>query len=41
MFENVDKAKLMGENGYQHVITSYSPQQHYKQLMDLFEAVIK
>lgn len=40
MFENVDNAKFMGENGYQHVITSYSPQQHYKQLMGLFKAVM-
>lgn len=40
MFENVDKAKFMGENGYKQVITSYSPQQHYKQLMELFKEVI-
>lgn len=40
MFENVDRAKFMGENGYQHVITSYSPQQHYKQLMELFNFLL-
>lgn len=40
MFDNADKAKKMGENGYKQVVSSYSPQQHYKQLMELFKAVI-
>lgn len=40
MFENIDKAKIMGNNGYKQVLTSYSPQQHYKQLMALFKSII-
>lgn len=40
MFDNVEKAKYMGENGYEQVLTLYSPQQHYKQLFSLFNKVI-
>lgn len=41
MFDNVEKAKYMGENGYEQVLTLYSPQQHYKQLLCLFDKIIK
>lgn len=41
MFEHIEKAKKMGENGYKKVETIYSPKSHYEQLMNLFNKVIK
>lgn len=31
----------MGENGYKQVISSYSPLQHYENLMSLFNQITK
>ena len=39
MFNHPDAAKQMGETGFKDVITVYSPQQHYEQLMELFDKV--
>lgn len=39
MFNHPDAAKQMGEAGFKDVITVYSPQQHYEQLMELFDKV--
>lgn len=41
MLENTDKARLMGENAYNQVVTLYSPKQHYNQLINLFNLVVK
>lgn len=37
MFENPDKARIMGENGYKLIETKYSPETHYKELIRVFE----
>lgn len=39
MFQHQNEAKIMGENGYKHVFSSYSPTQHYNQLIKLFNQV--
>ncbi len=39
MFEHMDEAKQMGENGYKLVETKYSPETHYKTLMELFAQI--
>lgn len=39
MFNHPDAAKQMGEAGFKDIITVYSPQQHYEQLMTLFNKV--
>lgn len=41
MFEHPDKARTMGEKGYQSVLSHYSPNEHYKQLIRLFESILK
>ena len=41
MFEHPDEAKQMGENGYKLVETKYSPETHYKTLIDLFKRITK
>lgn len=41
MFENADKAQLMGENGYKLIETKYSPETHYQALMKVFDSVMK
>lgn len=41
MFEHECEAKLMGENGYNQILSSYSPVQHYNQLMKLFNQIVK
>lgn len=41
MFDNKKQAQLMGENGYKQVISSYSPLQHYENLMSLFNQITK
>lgn len=41
MFEHIDEAKTMGENGYKLVETVYSPNAHYEQLMKVFEKVMR
>lgn len=41
MFEHENEARLMGENGYNQVLSSYSPVQHYNQLMKLFNQIVK
>lgn len=40
MFENPEEAKRMGRNGYHLIETLYSPQTHYKQLMEVFRKVM-
>lgn len=40
MFENMDKAQMMGENGYKLIETKYSPETHYQALMKVFEKVM-
>ena len=40
MFENIDKAQMMGENGYKLIETKYSPENHYKALMEVINKVI-
>lgn len=40
MFENMDKAQMMGENGYKLIETRYSPETHYQALMKVFEKVM-
>lgn len=37
MFEYPENAKLMGEHGYQAIISKYSPSVHFEKLMSLFE----
>lgn len=39
MFNHPDVAKQMGEAGFKDIVTVYSPQQHYEQLMALFDKV--
>lgn len=39
MFENPDKARMMGENGYKQIETKYSPQNHYEALMEVLTKV--
>ncbi len=39
MFSHSDIAKQMGEAGFKDIATVYSPQQHYGQLMELFDKV--
>lgn len=41
MFEHPEEAKKMGEAGYKLVETKYSPETHYKTLMELMESVVK
>lgn len=41
MFENADKAQLMGENGYKLIETKYSPETHYQALMKVFDSAMK
>ncbi len=39
VFEHQEEAKQMGNNGYQLVETVYSPDAHYKKLMEVFSKV--
>ena len=39
MFSHPDAARKMGEAGFKDIATIYSPQQHYEQLMELFDKV--
>lgn len=41
MLNNVAEAKRMGEEAYHRVETMYSPETHYKALMQLFDKVVK
>lgn len=41
MLENPNEAKRMGENGYKNIISKYSPNTHYKLLINLFESIVK
>lgn len=41
MFEHQDKARIMGEEGYNAILSHYSPKEHYKQLNKLFETIVK
>lgn len=41
MLENANKARLMGENAYNQIITLYTSRKHYEQLMNLFSFVVK
>jgi len=40
MFENIGLAQRMGENAYNVLIKQYSPEVHYKRLIELFETVL-
>lgn len=40
IFEHNEEAKKMGENGYKQILSSYSPTQHYTQLIQLFNQII-
>lgn len=40
MFEHVDEARQMGEQAYQNLIKSYSPESHYNQLIKLFHEIV-
>ena len=37
IFNQPEEAKRMGEAGFNNIITTYSPQKHYEQLMNLFD----
>lgn len=37
LFEHQEEARRMGENGYQLIETVYSPETHYKQLIEVFK----
>ena len=41
MFEHLEEARLMGENGYKLIETKYSPKTHYESLMSVFDKVMK
>lgn len=41
MMENPDEARAMGENAYELIETKYSPESHYKQLMEVFGKVVR
>lgn len=41
LFTNPAKAKTMGENGFQDVLTCYSSTEHYNRLMKLFNDIIR
>lgn len=41
LFANPMEAKTMGENGFQDVLTCFSPSEHYSRLMRLFNDIIK
>ncbi|MDI9867400.1 glycosyltransferase family 4 protein [Flectobacillus sp. DC10W] len=41
MYENKEKAKLMGENGNKRLIEEYSSDLHYNRLMSVFEETVK
>ncbi len=41
MFEHPEEVKKMGEQGYRHILSEYSPEVHYRQLCNLFESVVK
>lgn len=41
LFHHVDEARKMGENAFHKLISKYSPEVHYQQLMDLFNQVVK
>jgi glycosyltransferase involved in cell wall biosynthesis len=40
LFEHPEEAKRMGENAFQEVLTKYSPEAHYQQLMRLMEQTV-
>lgn len=40
LYDNLEEAKRMGENGYKLIETAYSPEVHYNQLMKVFKKVI-
>ena len=41
LMEHPEETKKMGENGYKLIETKYSPETHYKALMDVFYKVLK
>ena len=41
MMEHPEETKKMGENGYKLIETKYSPETHYKALMEVFNQVLK
>ena len=41
MFNHVEEARRMGEQGYKDLLERCSPEVHYKQLIRLFETVVK
>ena len=41
MFNNQEEARIMGENGYKKILSHYSPNEHYRQLIQLFETIVK
>jgi glycosyltransferase involved in cell wall biosynthesis len=41
MFEHMDDAKKMGEKGYELIETKYSPETHYKALMNVFDGALR
>ena len=41
LFEHQDEARTMGEEGFRNILSHYSPNEHYKQLIRLFETILK
>ena len=41
LFEHQDEARSMGEECFRSILSYYSPSEHYKQLVRLFETIIK
>ena len=41
LMEHPEETKKMGENGYKLIETKYSPETHYKALMEVFNLVLK
>lgn len=41
MFNHLEEAKVMGENGYKLIESIYSPDAHYNELVNVFNTVLK
>lgn len=41
LFKHQDEAQAMGEEGFRNILSYYSPNEHYKQLIRLFETKLK
>ena len=41
LFKHQDEAQAMGEEGFRNILSYYSPNEHYKQLIRLFETILK